>query len=38
VGSDEPAVLAAFDRHREQILTLARGLYLGGPQNRYTIS
>ncbi|SEC22738.1 Protein of unknown function [Burkholderia sp. WP9] len=38
VGADEPAVLAAFDRHREQILTLARGLYLGGPQNRYTIS
>ena len=37
-GSDEPAVLAAFDRHREQILTLARGLYVGGPQNRYTIS
>jgi len=38
VGSDEPAVLAAFDRHREQILTLARGLYVGGPQNRYTIA
>lgn len=37
-GSDEPAVLAAFDRHREQILALARGLYVGGPQNRYTIS
>lgn len=37
-GSDEPAVLAAFDRHREQILTLARGLYANGSQNRYTIS
>lgn len=37
-GSDEPALLAAFDRHREQILTLARGLYAGGPQNRYTIA
>lgn len=37
-GSDEPALLAAFDRHREQILALARGLYAGGPQNRYTIA
>jgi hypothetical protein len=37
-GSDEPAVLAAFDRHRDQILSLARGLYSGGSQNRYTIS
>jgi hypothetical protein len=37
-GSDEPAVLAAFDQHREQILVLARGLYSGGPQNRYQIS
>jgi hypothetical protein len=36
-GSDEPAVLAAFDQHREQILTLARGIYVAGPQNRYTI-
>jgi hypothetical protein len=31
-------VLAAFDRHREQILTLARGLYARGTQNRYTIT
>jgi hypothetical protein len=37
-GSDEPAVLAAFDQHREEILGLARGLYSGGPQNRYAIS
>ncbi|HZZ13701.1 MAG TPA: DUF1488 domain-containing protein [Paraburkholderia sp.] len=37
-GSDESALLAAFDHHREQILALARGLYAGGPQNRYTIS
>jgi hypothetical protein len=36
-GSDEPAVLAAFDRHREQILMLARGVYIAGSQNRYTI-
>lgn len=36
-GSDEPAVLAAFDRHREQILMLARGVYVPGSQNRYTI-
>ena len=38
VGADEPAVLAAFDRHREQILTLARNVYTSGTQNRYTIS
>jgi hypothetical protein len=36
-GSDEPAVLAAFDQHRERILSLARDLYVGGPQNHYTI-
>ena len=37
-GQDESAVLAAFDRHRERILSLARNVYMGGPQNRYTIS
>lgn len=36
-GTDEPAVLASFDRHREQILMLARGVYVPGSQNRYTI-
>jgi Protein of unknown function (DUF1488) len=38
MGSDEPALLAAFDRNRDRILGLARTLYDGGPQNRYTIS
>jgi hypothetical protein len=38
IGSDEPALLAAFDRNRERILSLARIAYKGGPQNRYTIS
>lgn len=37
-GSDERAVLAAFDLHREQILMLARGVYVAGPQTRYTIA
>jgi len=34
---DESSVLAAFDRHRDQILTLARKLYSAGRQNKYTI-
>jgi hypothetical protein len=38
MGSDEPAVLAAFDRHRDRILELARNVYSEGRQNRYTIS
>lgn len=38
MGSGEPALLAAFDRNRERILALARDLYKGGPQVRYTIS
>ncbi len=38
LGSDEPALLAAFDRNRDQILGLAKTLYNGGPQNKYTIS
>ncbi|RDJ99287.1 DUF1488 domain-containing protein [Paraburkholderia lacunae] len=38
MGSDEHALLAAFDRNRDRILELARSLYSGGPQNRYTIA
>ncbi|SAL82201.1 hypothetical protein AWB68_06425 [Caballeronia choica] len=38
IGTGEPALLAAFDRHRDRILGLAKTLYTGGPQNRYTIS
>ena len=38
MDSGEPALLAAFDRNRDRILGLARDLYKGGPQNRYTIS
>lgn len=38
VGADETRALAAFDQHREQILRLAREVYSGGPQNRYTIA
>lgn len=30
MDSDEPALLAAFDRSRDQILGLARSLYKGG--------
>ncbi|WP_228883896.1 DUF1488 family protein [Paraburkholderia saeva] len=37
-GSDEPALLAAFDRNRDRIQELARNLYKSGPRNRYTIS
>ncbi len=37
MNSDESSVLAAFDRHRDQILTLARNLYSAGCQNKYTI-
>ncbi|ALP66855.1 MULTISPECIES: DUF1488 domain-containing protein [Paraburkholderia] len=36
--SDESSLLAAFDRNRERILEIARTVYTGGPQNRYTIS
>ena len=36
--SDESSLLAAFDRNREKILEIARTVYTGGPQNRYTIS
>ncbi|WP_245623832.1 DUF1488 family protein [Paraburkholderia nodosa] len=38
IGSDEPALLAAFDRSRDRILGLARRLYKGGRQTRCTIS
>lgn len=37
-GSDESALLAVFDRNRDRILGMARNLYKGGPQNRYSIS
>ncbi|MFC0576160.1 DUF1488 domain-containing protein [Paraburkholderia solisilvae] len=36
--SGESSLLATFDRNRDRILGLARTLYNGGPQNRYTIS
>jgi len=36
--SDEPSLLATFDHNRDRIVELARTLYTGGPQNRYTIS
>ncbi|MBP0594259.1 DUF1488 family protein [Paraburkholderia sp. LEh10] len=35
---DEPSLLAAFDRNRDRILAIARTVYKGGPQNRYTVS
>ncbi|MGO4330331.1 DUF1488 domain-containing protein [Cupriavidus sp. 2TAF22] len=38
MGQAEREVLAAFDRHREQILELARTQYAGGRQNRYLLS
>ncbi|MCG5078870.1 MULTISPECIES: DUF1488 domain-containing protein [Paraburkholderia] len=38
IVSDESSLLATFDRYRDQILELARTLYKGGPQNKYTIS
>lgn len=37
MGSGESALLAAFDCNRDRILGLARDLYKGGPQIRYTI-
>jgi hypothetical protein len=38
IGSDERAVLDAFDRHRERIIQQARDLYDGGARNAYIIS
>jgi hypothetical protein len=37
MGSGEAELLAAFDRNRERILVLAKGMYSRGPQNRYLI-
>ena len=36
--SDERSILGAFDQVREKILEIAKKLYVGGPQNRYSIS
>jgi hypothetical protein len=38
VGSDERSVLGAFDEFREKVLEIAKKQYVGGPQNRYSIS
>ncbi|WP_420992433.1 DUF1488 domain-containing protein [Cupriavidus sp. 30B13] len=38
MGQAEPEVLAAFDRHRDQILELARNRYATGRQNMYLLS
>ncbi|CAN7451177.1 DUF1488 domain-containing protein [Trinickia sp. LjRoot230] len=38
VGSDEQSVLSAFDELREKVLEIAKKQYVGGPQNRYSIS
>ncbi|MFM0340389.1 DUF1488 family protein [Paraburkholderia fungorum] len=38
VGSDELSVLGVFDEFREKVLEIAKKLYVGGPQNRYSIS
>ncbi|WP_020203234.1 MULTISPECIES: DUF1488 domain-containing protein [Cupriavidus] len=38
MGPAEPEVLAAFDRHREQILELARTRYAASRQNMYLLS
>lgn len=38
VGFDEHSILEAFDRGREKILEIAKKLYTGGQQNRYSIS
>ncbi|MGO4306746.1 DUF1488 domain-containing protein [Cupriavidus sp. RAF12] len=35
---EEAAFLASFDRHRDQILLLAQGIYTTGSRNSYTIS
>lgn len=37
MGPAEPEVLAAFDRHRDQILKLARNRYVSGRQSMYTL-
>lgn len=38
VGSDERSILGAFDQGRDKILDIAKKLYVGGAQNRYSIS
>ena len=38
VGSDERSVLGAFGELREKVLEIANRQYVGGPQNRYSIS
>lgn len=38
VGSDERSVPGAFDESREKVLEVAKKQYVGGPQNRYSIS
>ncbi|ALE56606.1 MULTISPECIES: DUF1488 family protein [Paraburkholderia] len=38
VGSDERSLLGAFDEFREKVLEIANRQYVGGPQNRYSIS
>ncbi|ABE37194.1 hypothetical protein DR64_8468 [Paraburkholderia xenovorans LB400] len=38
VGSDERSVLGVFDEFREKVLEIAKKQYVGGPQNRYSIS
>ncbi|MGY6179215.1 DUF1488 domain-containing protein (plasmid) [Paraburkholderia strydomiana] len=38
VGSDERSLLDAFDEFREKVLEIANRQYVGGPQNRYSIS
>ncbi|GAB7536831.1 DUF1488 family protein [Burkholderia sp. 3C] len=38
MGSDEHAMLVAFDAFRDTLLKIAQRQYVGGPQNRYLIS
>jgi hypothetical protein len=37
VGNDERSIFGAFDVCREKLLEIARKLYVGGLQNRYSI-
>ncbi|WP_086970684.1 DUF1488 family protein [Caballeronia glebae] len=37
LGADEQSVLVAFDEFREKLLEIAKGRYVRGPQNRYSI-
>lgn len=38
MGGDERSILGAFDESREKLLEIAKNLYVGGSQNRYSIS